>query len=49
MAKMKIKKNDDVIVIAGKDKGKTGKVVKAMPKENKVVVTGVNTVKPSKG
>ena len=34
MAKMKIKKNDDVIVIAGKDKGKTGKVVKAMPKEN---------------
>lgn len=45
MAKMKIKKNDDVIVIAGKDKGKTGKVIKAMPKENKVVVTGVNTVK----
>ncbi len=44
MAKMKIKKNDDVIVIAGKDKGKTGKVIKAMPKENKVVVTGVNQV-----
>lgn len=39
---MKIKKNDTVIVIAGKDKGKHGKVLKAMPKENKVVVEGVN-------
>lgn len=39
---MRIKKNDTVMVIAGKDKGKTGKVLKAMPKENKVIVEGVN-------
>ena len=39
---MKIKKDDMVIVITGKDKGTTGKVLKAMPKENRVVVEGVN-------
>lgn len=39
---MKIKKDDSVIVITGKDKGKKGKVVKAMPKENKIVVEGIN-------
>ena len=39
---MRIKKNDTVVVIAGKDKGKHGKVLKAMPKDNKVVVEGVN-------
>lgn len=39
---MKIKKNDTVIVVAGKDKGKTGKVMKTFPKDNKVVVEGVN-------
>ena len=39
---MKIKKDDTVIVLAGKDKGKTGKVLKAMPKENKVLVEGIN-------
>ncbi len=37
---MKIKKGDNVKVIAGKDKGKTGKILKAMPKENLVVVEG---------
>ena len=42
---MKIKKGDKVIVITGKDKGKTGEVIKAMPKENKVVVSGVNMAK----
>lgn len=42
---MKIKKGDKVIVITGKDKGKTGEVTKAMPKDNKVVVSGVNMVK----
>lgn len=42
---MKIKKDDKVIVIAGKDKGKTGTVVKAMPKEDKVIVSGVNISK----
>ena len=39
---MKIKKDDTVIVLAGKDKGKTGKVLKAMPKEGRVIVEGVN-------
>ncbi len=42
---MKIKKGDQVIVITGRDKGKTGEVIKAMPKENKVVVQGINMVK----
>ncbi len=39
---MRIKKDDTVVVITGKDKGKTGKVLKTMPKENKVVVQGIN-------
>lgn len=39
---MKIKSGDTVIVIAGKDKGKTGKVLKTLVKENKVIVQGVN-------
>ena len=39
---MKIKKDDTVIVLTGKDKGKTGKVIKALPKEGKVIVEGVN-------
>ena len=39
---MKIKTNDNVLVIAGKDKGKKGKVIKALPNENKVIVEGVN-------
>ena len=39
---MKIKKDDVVVVISGKDKGTTGKVLKAMPKENRVIVEGVN-------
>lgn len=39
---MKIKKDDNVIVTTGKDKGKTGKVVHALPRENRVVVEGVN-------
>lgn len=39
---MKIKKNDTVLVITGKDKGKKGKVIKAVPKENMVIVEGVN-------
>ena len=45
MPKMKIKKNDTVIVISGDDKGKTGVVKQAMPKEGKVIVEGVNMVK----
>jgi large subunit ribosomal protein L24 len=42
---MKLKKGDNVIVTTGKDKGKTGKVIKAMPKENRVIVAGVNMFK----
>ena len=39
---MQIKKDDTVVVIAGKDKGKTGTVLRTIPKKNKVVVEGVN-------
>ena len=39
---MRIKKDDMVVVITGKDKGKKGKVIKAMPKEDKVIVEGIN-------
>ena len=42
MAAAKIKKGDRVIVLSGKDKGKTGEVTRAMPKDGKVVVSGVN-------
>ncbi|MDY6407503.1 MAG: 50S ribosomal protein L24 [Pseudomonadota bacterium] len=42
---MKIKKGDQVIVITGRDKGKTGEVIQAMPKESKVLVRGINLVK----
>ncbi len=42
---MKIKKNDQVRVIAGKDKGKTGKVLCVLPKTAKAIVEGVNFVK----
>ncbi|MBB4000406.1 50S ribosomal protein L24 [Aureimonas pseudogalii] len=41
----KIKKGDNVVVLAGKDKGQTGKVVQVMPKEDRAVVQGVNMVK----
>lgn len=43
--KMKVKKGDTVKVIAGKDKGKQGEVTKVMPRENRVVVDGVNVAK----
>jgi large subunit ribosomal protein L24 len=42
---MKIKKGDTVLIIRGKDRGKSGKVVKVIPKENKIVVEGLNLVK----
>jgi large subunit ribosomal protein L24 len=48
MLKMNIKKNDTVLVIAGKDKGKTGKVVTAIPKSNKITVDGINIQKKHK-
>jgi len=39
---MKIKNNDLVLIISGKDKGRKGKVIKALPKENRIVVEGAN-------
>ena len=42
---MKIKVGDEVVVIAGKDKGKNGKVIKTIRSEDKVVVEGINIVK----
>src|SRR5690349_9741195 len=42
MAAQKIKKGDTVVVLSGKDKGRTGEVVKAMPKDGKVIVSGIN-------
>ena len=42
MAAAKIRKGDKVVVLSGKDKGRTGEVVKAMPKDGKVVVSGIN-------
>ena len=42
MAASKIRKGDTVVVLTGKDKGKTGEVIRSMPKESKVVVSGVN-------
>ncbi|MEJ2615984.1 MAG: 50S ribosomal protein L24 [Ignavibacteriaceae bacterium] len=39
---MKITKNDNVMVIAGNDRGKTGKVLKVFPKKNRVIVEGIN-------
>ena len=42
MAASKIRKGDRVVVLSGKDKGRTGDVVKAMPKEGKVIVSGIN-------
>jgi large subunit ribosomal protein L24 len=45
MSKLKIKKGDKVVVIAGKDKGKTGEVLRVLPKDSRVLVQGVNMVK----
>ena len=42
---MKLRKNDNVIVITGKDKGKKGKIVTVLIAENKVIVEGINMMK----
>ena len=42
MAAQKIRKGDTVVVLSGKDKGKTGEVTRSMPKDMKVIVSGVN-------
>ena len=44
MAAAKIKKGDKVVVLSGKDKGKHGEVTKSMPKDGKVIVSGVNII-----
>jgi|SRR5882762_9822119 large subunit ribosomal protein L24 len=41
----KIRKGDKVVILAGKDKGRTGEVMQVMPKEDRAVVRGVNVVK----
>lgn len=45
MSGLRIKKGDTVVVLTGKDKGKTGLVLLAMPKDNQVIVDGVNVAK----
>jgi len=45
MAKYKIKRGDTVVVTAGKDKGKTGKVLQVLTKRQRILVEGVNLVK----
>lgn len=47
MSKLYIKKNDTVVVLAGQDKGKTGKVLKVLVDENRALVEGVNMVSKS--
>jgi large subunit ribosomal protein L24 len=42
---MKLKKNDNVKVITGKDKGKSGKILRVLVKQNKVIVEGLNMMK----
>ena len=44
-SKIKLKKGDEVIIVVGKDKGKTGKISLIKPKDNKAIVTGINKVK----
>ena len=44
-SKIKLKKGDEVIVLAGKDKGKTGKIIKVIPKQMKAIVSEINRVK----
>ena len=43
--KFKLKKGDEVIVMTGKDKGKTGKILKMLPKQSKAIVSEINRVK----
>lgn len=42
---MKVKKGDNVLIIAGKDKGRTAKIIKSIPKELKILVEGINLKK----
>ncbi len=44
MSAAKIKKGDKVVVLSGKDKGRTGEVTRALPRDGKVVVSGINVI-----
>lgn len=44
-AKLHVKKGDTVFILSGKDKGKKGKIIEALPKKGKIVVEGINKVK----
>ena len=46
MLKQKLRKGDIVIVITGKSKGKTGEILRMFPTEGKILVAGVNIIKP---
>jgi large subunit ribosomal protein L24 len=39
---MKVRKNDNVMVMSGNDKGKTGKILKVFPKDNRIIIEGIN-------
>lgn len=45
LVKLHVKKGDTVVVLSGKDRGKQGKIISAMPKAGKVIVEGINKVK----
>jgi large subunit ribosomal protein L24 len=45
MVKLKVKKGDNVVVLAGRDKGKNGQILKIFPSENRALVQGVNLVR----
>ena len=45
MAKLKLKKGDSVVVITGRDKGKTGEVLRVLPADSRVIVQGINVAK----
>ena len=45
LVKLQVKKGDNVTILSGKDKGKQGKIISALPKAGKVIVEGVNKVK----
>ncbi len=45
MAKLKLKKNDQVLITAGKDRGAVGKVLKVLPEKERAIVEGVNLIK----
>jgi large subunit ribosomal protein L24 len=45
MAKLKIKKGDNVVVVTGRDKGKTGEVLRVLPVDSRVIVQGINVAK----